>query len=205
MEAIIARFVKDESGATAIEYGLIAAIVGVGIVVGLDALKDGLNTLFTNSQHEAFEVIDQLRHAGDRRAARLYPPRALCRALTRASLGRLRAHRWSIRLHRRPKDDRGQSRAPPCPAARVPLRDGVRRRQRPADHDNPQQAVDRLVPRFPADRAGRRAVLAGHPEPHWRGLRDAALSDLACSRRVGLAAATPSCSRPRRCGSGSTR
>jgi pilus assembly protein Flp/PilA len=43
---IIKRFAKDESGATAIEYGLIAAIVGVGIIVGLTAVKDGLNTLF---------------------------------------------------------------------------------------------------------------------------------------------------------------
>ena len=32
MKSIVARFVKDESGATAIEYGLIAAIVGVGIM-----------------------------------------------------------------------------------------------------------------------------------------------------------------------------
>ena len=33
---------------TAIEYGLIAAIVGVGIIVGLTTLQTGLNTLFTN-------------------------------------------------------------------------------------------------------------------------------------------------------------
>jgi pilus assembly protein Flp/PilA len=48
MDAIIARFVKDECGATAIEYGLIAAIVGIGIIVGLGALRDGLNNLFNN-------------------------------------------------------------------------------------------------------------------------------------------------------------
>ncbi len=48
MKTLIARFAADESGATAIEYGLIAAIVGVGIIVGLTTLKDGLNTLFTN-------------------------------------------------------------------------------------------------------------------------------------------------------------
>ena len=44
----VARFVKDESGATAIEYGLIAAIVGIGIITGLQSLKDGLNGLFNN-------------------------------------------------------------------------------------------------------------------------------------------------------------
>ena len=46
--SIVARFVKDESGATAIEYGLIAAIVGIGIIVGLGSLRDGLNDLFNN-------------------------------------------------------------------------------------------------------------------------------------------------------------
>ncbi len=34
------------SGATAIEYGLIAAIVGVGIIAGLDPLKEALNGTF---------------------------------------------------------------------------------------------------------------------------------------------------------------
>ncbi len=46
MKSIFARFVKDESGATAIEYGLIAAIVGVGIIVALQGLKGELNTTF---------------------------------------------------------------------------------------------------------------------------------------------------------------
>ena len=45
---MIVRFLGDESGATAIEYGLIAAIVGVGIISGLTSLKTGLNALFTN-------------------------------------------------------------------------------------------------------------------------------------------------------------
>jgi len=48
MNTVVARFVKDESGATAIEYGLIAAIVAVGIIVGLSNLRDGFNTLFNN-------------------------------------------------------------------------------------------------------------------------------------------------------------
>jgi pilus assembly protein Flp/PilA len=45
---LIERFLSDELGATAIEYGLIAAIVGIGIIVGLGALSDGLNNLFNN-------------------------------------------------------------------------------------------------------------------------------------------------------------
>jgi pilus assembly protein Flp/PilA len=52
MQNLISRFVEDESGATAIEYGLIAAIVGIGIIVGLGNVKTGLNNLFNNVQTE---------------------------------------------------------------------------------------------------------------------------------------------------------
>jgi len=45
---IFSRFLKDESGATAIEYGLIAAIVGVGIIAGLTTLKESLDGIFTD-------------------------------------------------------------------------------------------------------------------------------------------------------------
>lgn len=40
-------FAKDESGATAIEYGLIAALVGVVIISGLTLLGTELDALFT--------------------------------------------------------------------------------------------------------------------------------------------------------------
>ena len=43
----IARFAKDESGATAIEYGLIAALVSVAIIVALQTLATSLNTTFS--------------------------------------------------------------------------------------------------------------------------------------------------------------
>ena len=46
MTNLFSRFVKDESGATAIEYGLIAAIVGVGILTGLEPLRNALNSTF---------------------------------------------------------------------------------------------------------------------------------------------------------------
>ena len=48
MKTSLISFAEDVSGATAIEYGLIAAIVGVGIIVGLTQLQSGLNTLFGN-------------------------------------------------------------------------------------------------------------------------------------------------------------
>jgi pilus assembly protein Flp/PilA len=46
MTTIFSRFVKDESGATAIEYGLIAAIVGVGLIAALGNLKTSLQSTF---------------------------------------------------------------------------------------------------------------------------------------------------------------
>ena len=47
MKNLISRFVKDESGATAIEYGLIAAMVAAGLAIAITFLTDGLNTAFT--------------------------------------------------------------------------------------------------------------------------------------------------------------
>lgn len=40
----IVQFLKDESGASAAEYALILAIVGLGIVVAVGALKDSIST-----------------------------------------------------------------------------------------------------------------------------------------------------------------
>ena len=48
MSKIVARFVKDESGATAIEYGLIAALIALAIVAGAGALGNGLSDQFNN-------------------------------------------------------------------------------------------------------------------------------------------------------------
>lgn len=48
MSKLISRFVKDESGATAIEYGLIAAGIGVAIVTAVQLVGTDLDSLFTN-------------------------------------------------------------------------------------------------------------------------------------------------------------
>ena len=47
MKNLIARFVKDESGATAIEYGLIAAGISLAIITIVNTLGGTLNTKFT--------------------------------------------------------------------------------------------------------------------------------------------------------------
>jgi pilus assembly protein Flp/PilA len=41
-------FLKNEDGATAIEYGLIAALIAVVIITGVTAVGTGLSTTFTN-------------------------------------------------------------------------------------------------------------------------------------------------------------
>ncbi len=48
MRTLANRFLKNKSGATAIEYGLIAALVAVAIIVGLTTLGTNLNGTFQN-------------------------------------------------------------------------------------------------------------------------------------------------------------
>jgi pilus assembly protein Flp/PilA len=48
MTKLVARFIKNESGATAIEYGLIAAGISLAIIAAVNGLGTNLNTKFTN-------------------------------------------------------------------------------------------------------------------------------------------------------------
>ena len=48
MKNIFSRFTKDESGATAIEYGLIAALVSVVIIAAVTLMGDNLTSTFTS-------------------------------------------------------------------------------------------------------------------------------------------------------------
>lgn len=48
MKNFLSRFANDESGATAIEYGLIAGLVSVVIITALTTLGSNLSTTFTN-------------------------------------------------------------------------------------------------------------------------------------------------------------
>jgi pilus assembly protein Flp/PilA len=51
------RFVKDDSGATAIEYGLIASLIAVAIIAMLTTVGDNLGQTFT-------DVANELSQAG---------------------------------------------------------------------------------------------------------------------------------------------
>ena len=48
MKNLIARFVKDESGATAIEYGLIAAGISLAIIAVVNGLGSNLSSKFSS-------------------------------------------------------------------------------------------------------------------------------------------------------------
>jgi pilus assembly protein Flp/PilA len=48
MRILLATFLKDESGATAIEYGLIAAGISVAIITVVGTVGTSLNTTFTS-------------------------------------------------------------------------------------------------------------------------------------------------------------
>ena len=50
MKNLVMRFVNDESGATAIEYGLIAAGISVAIIAVVQGLGSRLNATFTSVQ-----------------------------------------------------------------------------------------------------------------------------------------------------------
>ena len=45
---LVTRFLKNDSGATAIEYGLIAALISVAIIGGASAVGTGINSTFGN-------------------------------------------------------------------------------------------------------------------------------------------------------------
>ena len=55
---MLKRFLNNEDGATAIEYGLIAALIGVAIILAVTAVGDGLNATFN-------EVAGELGYLND--------------------------------------------------------------------------------------------------------------------------------------------
>ena len=48
MVGLFRRFARDETGATAIEYGLIAALVGIAIIAALTTMGSKLSSNFKN-------------------------------------------------------------------------------------------------------------------------------------------------------------
>jgi len=57
MKSLFLRFVRDESGATAIEYGLIAALIAVAIIAAAGALGTQIGTTFST-------VVTEMQNSG---------------------------------------------------------------------------------------------------------------------------------------------
>lgn len=53
----LARFLKDESGATAIEYGLIAALVGVAIITALTNYGDATEEMYGRIETSVVDAV----------------------------------------------------------------------------------------------------------------------------------------------------
>jgi pilus assembly protein Flp/PilA len=77
----VAEFLTDESGATAIEYGLIAAGISVAIIAVVNALGTQLQTTFST-------VSSQRRPASNARTRGGLPPAVALRAAREGRSGR---------------------------------------------------------------------------------------------------------------------
>ena len=55
---IFSRFMNDESGATAIEYGLMAALIGVFIITAVTNVGEALDTLFNAVSEDLNIAVD---------------------------------------------------------------------------------------------------------------------------------------------------
>ncbi|BAB50340.1 MULTISPECIES: Flp family type IVb pilin [Mesorhizobium] len=49
MKAVLLRFLKDETGATAVEYGLIVAVLSLTIVAGISQVFNSITWLFSDN------------------------------------------------------------------------------------------------------------------------------------------------------------
>ena len=58
MNKFVARFAKDESGATAIEYGLIASGIAVAIIVAVNTIGSSLDAMFSNINAKIDTTVD---------------------------------------------------------------------------------------------------------------------------------------------------
>ena len=64
MTKLFERFMNDESGATAIEYGLIAALISVALITGATTLGNALNNQFDGLATKMTESLPAATPAG---------------------------------------------------------------------------------------------------------------------------------------------
>ena len=59
MAALLKRFAQDRTGATAIEYGVIIAVLSLGIVVGVTAFADALKFLWSDNNSQTVKALSR--------------------------------------------------------------------------------------------------------------------------------------------------
>lgn len=62
MSKLISRFVRDESGATAIEYGLIAALISVVAIVAMTSVGSQLKIVFNTISEKMNGAVTSLNN-----------------------------------------------------------------------------------------------------------------------------------------------
>jgi pilus assembly protein Flp/PilA len=55
---MIRRFIEDERGATAIEYGLIAMLLSIAIIVGVGSVSTAIKALFDGEHSQIAEALN---------------------------------------------------------------------------------------------------------------------------------------------------
>lgn len=55
---VLKRFIEDERGATAIEYGLIAMFLSIAIIVGVGSVSDAIEALFDGEHSKIAEALN---------------------------------------------------------------------------------------------------------------------------------------------------
>lgn len=58
ISAMFSDFLKDESGATAIEYALLASLIGIGLIVGAGAMVGEIDTMFRDVDSELVNALE---------------------------------------------------------------------------------------------------------------------------------------------------
>ncbi|RVQ65287.1 Flp family type IVb pilin [Croceicoccus ponticola] len=61
MFSILAKFCEDESGATAIEYGLIAALIVLAMLAGLQGVADETSNMWTGISDSMATAMEKAR------------------------------------------------------------------------------------------------------------------------------------------------
>jgi pilus assembly protein Flp/PilA len=59
MKKLLQRFMQDETGATAIEYGLIVAVLSLAIIGGVGRAGNALQWLFSDNNSKLFSAFAQ--------------------------------------------------------------------------------------------------------------------------------------------------